>query len=516
MTKYYTLYNFANTCVLYSNVTKNIIKNISDDINNYLHRYPHCNVYFLYSGEDLNVKTDHKNFYIRKATKNYELFFLLHMLRHNFFYNNGNFDVMNNTDILQNLYNSIDESVYNNSKHVSIKSFTYTNIICEIKKIIGECELFNNITKTEKIDDMNEYYTNKKLFEDEFNLFCITKPEHHNFNFEIDKFLDSYIITYDTRMPRINTYKNIILENVYYINKRWFNNEKKILNESDIYKDYEYIHHKNKNNKYNQQIFNIDNLYVDETIDEEVLFMDYIYGFYNFGEFWDCVQRLILGKKNINIFGLHNNRVMHIEYYFNSLGYIFPIKYKTTEGNNKLYHFRKVNICTLTESCRGYYDKFIAYVFNCVYNKNNINSIKEYNLYLSRAGNGRIFTQEKEFIKTIKEKHNFTIIDGSENLETIIEFFTYAKVIIGPHGSLQKNIIWCKKNPVIIELCQISRPGDMLGNAINCGFSMFYFKCVTDKNECLSIDAKKYENLLNFVDYIMKKNNCINIEEKIM
>lgn len=78
-------------------------------------------------------------------------------------------------------------------------------------------------------------------------------------------------------------------------------------------------------------------------------------------------------------------------------------------------------------------------------------------LYLRRPkGNTRIVINEEEVVSFLKNK-DFTILDGTEGIKEHVRLFRNARVIIGMHGSLFKNLIFSDKNPLVYEFCPHNR-----------------------------------------------------------
>jgi hypothetical protein len=63
---------------------------------------------------------------------------------------------------------------------------------------------------------------------------------------------------------------------------------------------------------------------------------------------------------------------------------------------------------------------------------------------------------------------------------------------LGAHGSLMKNMIWAKKNPVLIELCPPTRHDCFYGNAQGlCFFTLFILTDTNKKEEIILNDKQK-------------------------
>lgn len=313
----------------------------------------------------------------------------------------------------------------------------------------------------------------------------------------------TFPITSILRNP--TNYNTVYLENVFYKNKNFFNTEGVKLSEEDLAvfaNDIEYA-------KFNKKDFNINtgNCF---TISEPVLFLDYIYNFYNFGEFWDIVQRLIFFEKiePVELYTLINHRISDIKTYFDCVGFNFPgkyinnIKWNDFSSENAVF-FKKVYFSLINNTCRGALNRWAAYEMNKLYNFYTP-SDEEYNLYLVRGKMARGILEEKDIIETFEKKYNFKILDGSETLEEQKHYFTNASFIIGAHSSLMKNIVWCKKNPVFVEMCPASRTHMCFyGNAKELGFPAIILPFLCNEKEEIIITAEQRKNLYSLIELFL-------------
>jgi len=308
--------------------------------------------------------------------------------------------------------------------------------------------------------------------------------------------IPNYINTYsfevtDTLSPSTK-YSSIILENVFYFNKRWYDCQKNPISVDLLDKDCEYRYFKKEPDALD--ISNIEN-YV--SIEEEVLYLDYIYMFYNFGEFWDVLKRLISFKRILPLFYLKKTDVKDINYYFNVLGF-YP-KYEVSKSI--LYRFVKINISLMERSFRGRIDVIDAHIFNSIFNKEAV-ADNSYFLYLSRGKFKRLLLNEDYIISELKKSYPLIVIDGSEDRETLIYYFTNAKLIIGPHGSLMKNMIWCKKTPVFIELLPTTRHTCFVDNSLRIGFKTFFFILECDEMERMILSELQAMSIVKLFELI--------------
>jgi hypothetical protein len=299
---------------------------------------------------------------------------------------------------------------------------------------------------------------------------------------------------------------NIVLENVYYINKQWFDKDRNPLQMDVFYDDFEYREYKNhyENTYWNDSITDISNTPVNQEIEEEVMFLDYIYGFYNFGEFWDVIKRLLLSKiKNLPLFHLTYNRITNIKYFFDKLQFIYPTIYQKQERANQLFYFHKVHISLpINIGSRGLLSKDFAYQFNKILNPCQISEIS-YNIYLARGVYGRSILNEHKIIDVLTKKYNFIVLNGTESFEDTIRYFTNAKIILGAHGSLMKNMIYCKNNPSLIELCPHTRHECFYVNARDLGFLPFFIVVDCNNNEEIILNDQQINGLYEMLDILI-------------
>lgn len=510
-----SLYNFNGVTVLYY-----FIQNIHDLIyrlNHYINRIEEQTiVYVITNPYKENINFDFikdKNIILLQTEINFELFYNLHILRHDYFYKNK----IINTENILDIFNEI-----------SVSWDKYPKASCYNRSGMFVQNLKNELSKTKNTMELiKQLDTENKLYEQLIEYKPIENLEHYNFLLEeINIFLIENVEVYKNKQLEFKEYasiynfekhgfiwincipKNITLENVYYINKRWFDKDKKQLEMEEFDKDFEYKEHKNcweNSNWPNLCITDITKIPVYQEIEEEVMFLDYIYGFYNFGEFWDVIKRLLLSKKkNLPLFHLSYNRITNIEYYFDKLQFKYPTNYQTQEGNKKLYFFNKINISLVKNAgCRGIVDRYFGYEFNKLLNSSKLESEKTYNIYLARGQYGRSIKNESQIVDVLKKKYNFIVLNGTEKMEETIHYFTNAKIILGAHGSLMKNMIWSKKTPILIELCPPTRHDCFYGNAKSLGFLSFFVLTDSNESEQIILNDEQIGGLYKLLDKLL-------------
>jgi len=301
----------------------------------------------------------------------------------------------------------------------------------------------------------------------------------------MDFIMGSYSFEQSNRIHTSQRAYTLTLHDVFYMNKQWYDKDKNPMSINEFQRDFEYSQFKGSPDSSADIVH----------ISEEVIFLDYIYGCYNFGEFWDVINRLIACDKKRPVFYCARNRVTDFEYYFNELGY--PLKYVCE--TNKMYHFDTIHISIIEGCYRGYYNRFDAYRFNMLLNKEPPIDTS-YVLYLSRGSFGRSLHDEGDIIQSIQAIHPTIVITGAETHKQMLHYFTNAKLILGVHGSLMKNLIWCKKSPIFIELCPYTRHGCFVGNSLNIGFQTFFFIVDCNDKEQITLSDKQKQGLFRLLE----------------
>jgi capsular polysaccharide biosynthesis protein len=85
--------------------------------------------------------------------------------------------------------------------------------------------------------------------------------------------------------------------------------------------------------------------------------------------------------------------------------------------------------------------------------------IHKYRLYLSRnhISPGRRSVINELEVTAFLLDHNFIILKGDEPINKVIEYFYNAELIIGYHGSMFTNTIFCQSLVRILEFCADNR-----------------------------------------------------------
>jgi len=492
---FYTLWEGVNTKVVY--ISPRDLGHLEHHIREYSKKKAveeTCYVLYYHTRVYTNEEWAAQNIHVLRSPSDFEPYFLLHMLRHDSF--SSHQDKI--PDIIA-LYDRI---------HIPFSEFE-TKPSTEDRRNYVEGQIRSvyksNLSRTTTIRtrltklriDVDIHDTLQTQLIEYVHTIIPTFSEW----IDLAAFAAMYWFPYSSHiLPCIRT-KTIVLENVYYKNKQWYDSDRNPLVIEDFDKDFEYRSFpKQKHTGIGEEDA--------EDISVEVMFLDYIYDFYNFGEFWDVVKRLLYAnQKGLPLFHLPVHRVSSIDYYFRNLGYTYPSQY--VYKRNKLFHFQKVHVSIVQGGTRGVVDRFFTYRLNRLMNP----EIREplpfsYKLYLTRGSYKRGIIDEDTLIKDLQSKQNFVILNGSESLSEIMYYFTHASLIIGAHSSLMKNMIWSMKNPILIDIMPLSRSHtpDMCGNASSLGFQTFYFVCECDENEQIRFRADQRNALIELVNTLSYLN----------
>lgn len=494
MTIFYNIWSYNNIKIVYSNIKDG--GELNYVIQPYLQKKSIDETLYIIYHNKCIFSTEQwisYNIHLIHSSEDFEQFFLLHTLRHDSIYKYSTVirnKIISLYDLIHTPYSSFIKQPHDKGRMIYVagqieiykKNIKQSDVICEALDAKG-------IQK-----DQTGIY--EEIFQ-RFNQFINSHIPTFKDLCDFEEYASVYTFSCNTQIFNLDISKTLVLHDVYYKDKVWYDAERKPLIIGEFDSDFEY-----KKYPKNSHI-DISSL-KPQYITESVMFLDYIYGFYNFGEFWDVIRRLIVADtKNIPLFHIDRNRVTGIEQYFTALGFQFPTKYLCRP--NMLYHFNTVNISTIKNSGRGNISIEFAYSLNRLMNPElKIPVNKSYCLYLTRGAFGRSIKDESGIIDSLKAKHNFIFLNGSESLADTIHYFSNASLILGAHGSLMKNMIWCLKNPIFIELTPVSRSANpcFVGNSSSLGFQTMYFICDCDEKEQINLSDKQRDALLELIDIL--------------
>ena len=193
----------------------------------------------------------------------------------------------------------------------------------------------------------------------------------------------------------------------------------------------------------------------------------YTYPYYNiyvYGHLWDSFRQLKeIEDNNINgtlILGLESNHINNFYHHLEIFGYE-ESKTLRCDCINYIYFIPNLIVSVdgvymsrlNKEQCEWLRNKY--FYNNNKLNVSKINNNEKFKLYLSRGKNDsnyRTVLNDDE-ISTFLMNNGYIKLTGKESLEDHIYYFSNATHIIGYHGAIFKNCIFCCKQPFIYEFC---------------------------------------------------------------
>ena len=117
-------------------------------------------------------------------------------------------------------------------------------------------------------------------------------------------------------------------------------------------------------------------------------------------------------------------------------------------------------------------------------------------LYLSRNHVGRRGVTNNDEVESYLKYKGFLTLTGDEGLLEIISLFYRAKVIVGPHGSIFVNTIFCKEDTKIIEFCPDNRRDFSFKGKTKLAQNYNHILVDADENFNIEIDLAELERIL--------------------
>ncbi|CAB9495510.1 glycosyltransferase 61 family protein [Alteromonas macleodii] len=249
--------------------------------------------------------------------------------------------------------------------------------------------------------------------------------------------------------------------------------------------------------------------YTDEDYDkaytfnanEQVIYLIHPFGWYPYGHLHDSLQRLYQWKdvsfSNPKLLCSDFKRVVEFDKHINACGYAFSTVFsasKLTKLVRVSNLFVGINPAMYTTLTAESYDWLMS-GYRSVFGESN-NSIP--GIYLSRNGikkGARGVINDNEVQEYLKGK-GFVIIDGTEPLEKIYQYFSNANCVVAPHGSLLVNTIFCKRESKIIEFCPNNRPDFSFKNKHKDAFNYKHILLEGDESYNIKIPLEMLEQEL--------------------
>jgi predicted O-methyltransferase YrrM len=248
------------------------------------------------------------------------------------------------------------------------------------------------------------------------------------------------------------------------------------------------------------------------------------FGCYAFGHLFDTLQRLypireLLYQKDIKfIVSKYDNIIDFIKHLSILTNRLITEKDLILSDN---LHILKL-IYSISPTVPTELDKeAYEWILNKYFNYFGIEKTEpKHNLYLTRnhveIGSRGVINEEET--REVLEKKDFIILTGKEPLKDIVTYFANAKTIVGAHGSLFVNTMFCNPETKIIELCPHNRICYNFRNFLKMAQNYNHVIIEADERYNITIDLNKllriYSNKQTKGDFYMDYNNIKQIIEK--
>lgn len=198
--------------------------------------------------------------------------------------------------------------------------------------------------------------------------------------------------------------------------------------------------------------------------DVEAIYAMGAHGWYPYGHLHDALLRLFPWRehvfKNPKVLVSKYNRVVDFPLHLAAFGYaedtIFRTapKYRLIKAKTLYFGVNEARFWT-TSSQRQYEWMLQGYLNLFEKSPHTMEPIE--GLYLSRNHVGRRGVSNDAQVSQFLGNKGFRTLTGNEGLMEIIELFARAKTIVGPHGSIFVNTIFCRADTKVIEYCPNNR-----------------------------------------------------------
>lgn len=235
----------------------------------------------------------------------------------------------------------------------------------------------------------------------------------------------------------------------------------------------------------------------------EAIYILHPFGWYAYGHLHDSLMRLFsmpAKGSSCNLLCSDFRRVVEFEEHISALGF----DKEKIRDRRKLPRFIRVeklhypvNPAVPTNYTKESYEWMRDKYLNYFTDKDNFTPKK--GLYLSRnsvKAGARGVSNEAEVIEYLV-KHGYTVVDGTQDLKEMVQLFSGAEKIIGPHGSLFVNTIFAGENAKIYEFCPKNRPDYSFRNKHKAAAKYEHYLVDADEQFNIEIDLKKLEEIIN-------------------
>ena len=226
----------------------------------------------------------------------------------------------------------------------------------------------------------------------------------------------------------------------------------------------------------------------------ELPYGKYVFGLtfgnhHNFSHLWDTLQTFYYIKDPNEYTLLHQNLSSKVNCFFEHLK-IFGFN-KTLPLDTNKFNYKIPHLTIPPLACKPDEIRFTNWIRNKYIDKFGKDKHPK-SLYLSRNNQKRQVLNEKEVIGFLSNSlDNLHVVYGNESLSYHVKSFGSAYLIIGSHGSLFKNMVFCTADPRVYEVCPINRPIECFkrhGNIISSDYCLNYIESDEDFNININLD----------------------------
>jgi capsular polysaccharide biosynthesis protein len=105
--------------------------------------------------------------------------------------------------------------------------------------------------------------------------------------------------------------------------------------------------------------------------------------------------------------------------------------------------------------------------------------------------------ENNEEVKDYLRSRGFVVVTGEESLSEIYQLFSSAQCIVGPHGSVFVNTIFCQSDCQIIEYCPSNRPDFSFLHKYKLAQDYTHILVEADSDFNISINISELSNMLD-------------------
>lgn len=235
----------------------------------------------------------------------------------------------------------------------------------------------------------------------------------------------------------------------------------------------------------------------------EYIYLMHSFGWYPYGHLHDTLQRAYWFRdSNVESYTALCSKPRRLIDFGKHLKAVGITKYLTPKNLPAVFrvpvlHYGE-NVAPLTTFTQESYDWMLKGYKKLFAQTNTCSTPKK--IYITRnhiKKDKRGVLNELEVVNFLKSK-NFTIVNGSEDLETIYNYFSNAQIVVSAHGSGLVNTIFCTKSCRIIEYCPRNRVDYSFKNKLKAAEKFYHVIVDADENCNIKIDLANLNNMLEY------------------